>query len=158
MSADQGKPANRRLQLTRVFKASRERVFSYWTRADRVQLWSGCEEATHCEVQMDFRVGGSFTQTMQLAGKGEFSVSGTYEEIVPPERIVYRARLGPAMTRVVIEFFEERGGTRVVFTQDGLPDGVVFKHVTQGTGESMDKLETVLSGAADLASTEARRQ
>ncbi len=158
MSADQ-KPTTRRLQLTRVFNAPRERVFSYWTRADKMQLWSGCDEATHCEVQMDFRVGGSFTQTMRMPGKGEFSVTGTYEEIVPPERIVYRVRLGPAVTRVVVEFVEERdGSTRVEFTQDGLPDEVVFKHVTRGTGESMDKLETVLSRAADLASADARRQ
>ncbi len=121
MSADQ-KSTSRRLQLTRVFNAPRERVFSYWTRADTMQQWSGCAEAARCEVQMDFRVGGSFTQTMHMAGKGEFC-----------------------------------GGTRVVLTQDGLPDAVL-KHVTQGTGESMDKLETVLSRAADLASVEAGRR
>jgi hypothetical protein len=30
-------------------------------------------------------VGGSFTQTMQIEGAGQFSFSGMYEEIVEPE-------------------------------------------------------------------------
>ena len=30
---------------------------------------------------MDFRVGGAFHQKMQIAGAGEFSFTGTYDEI-----------------------------------------------------------------------------
>ena len=50
-----------RLQITRVFDAPRHLVFSWWTEAGKLQQWSGCKEATNCEVVMDFRVGGSFT-------------------------------------------------------------------------------------------------
>ena len=50
-----------RLQITRIFDAPRERVFAAWTERDLLQQWSGCKEATKVEIEMDFRVGGSFT-------------------------------------------------------------------------------------------------
>src|ERR1035438_6172882 len=93
-----------RLQITRVFAAPRELVFAWWTQAEKLQQWSGCKEATQCEIEMDFRVGGAFTQKMQIAGAGQFTITGTYDEIVVPERIVYRANLGPCVTRVSVEF------------------------------------------------------
>ena len=111
-----------RLQITRVFNAPRRLVFGWWTRAEKLQQWSGCKEATQCEIVMDFRVGGSFTQKMQIAVQGgtcEFSLSGTYDEIVEPERIVYDANFGQAVVRVIVEFFEQGTSTRVVLTHEG---------------------------------------
>jgi uncharacterized protein YndB with AHSA1/START domain len=134
-----------RLQITRIFDAPRELVFSWWTQAEKLQQWSGCKDATKCEIEMDFRVGGSFTQKMQIAGAGEFSFSGDYEEIVEPERIVYRANFGPATTRVSVEFFEERNGTKVVLIHEGFPDEFFCKTVSQGTDESFDKLDSLMA-------------
>jgi uncharacterized protein YndB with AHSA1/START domain len=110
-----------------------------------LQQWSGCKETTRCEVQMDFRVGGSFTQKMQIAGKGEFTFTGVYDEIVVPERIVYHADFGFAVTRIVVEFFEQSEKTKVVLTQDGFPDENLCNTVTQGTTESFEKLELILT-------------
>jgi uncharacterized protein YndB with AHSA1/START domain len=56
-----------RLQITRTFDAPRQLVFGCWSQAEKLQQWSGCKEATECEIVMDFRVGGSFTQKMQIA-------------------------------------------------------------------------------------------
>lgn len=145
------KITGRQLQITRMFNAPRPLVFSYWTRADKLEQWSGCKEATRCEVEMEFRVGGSFTQTLHIAGAGEFSITGTYDEIVEPERIRYHAMLGNAMTQVVVEFFEHGEQTKVVLTQTGLPDEVTCKHVTQGTAESLDKLDAVLEEASPMS-------
>jgi uncharacterized protein YndB with AHSA1/START domain len=64
------------VQITRVFDAPRDVVFGYWTQAEKLEKWSGCKEATKCEIQMDFRVGGSFTQKMHIAGAGDFSITG----------------------------------------------------------------------------------
>src|SRR5258708_22616351 len=121
-----------RLQITRVFDAPRQLVFNWWTKAEKLQQWSGCKEATRCEIQMDFRVGGGFTQTMQLVtpnGECEFTITGQYDEIVEPERIVYHASLGPTPTKVVVEFFEQGGGTKVVLTHEGLADEISCKTV-----------------------------
>jgi uncharacterized protein YndB with AHSA1/START domain len=134
-----------RLQITRVFDAPRHLVFGWWTQAEKLQQWSGCKDATKCEIEMDFRVGGSFTQKMQIAGAGEFSFIGKYDEIVEPERIVYHANFGPASTRVVVEFFEEGKGTKVVLTHEGFPDEVFCKNVSQGTAESFEKLDGLVA-------------
>src|SRR5262249_58307003 len=105
----------KQLQLERVFKAPREMVFRFWSEAEKMQKWSGCKDCTRCEIEMDFCVGGGFTQKMQIhpmgGGTHEFTIRATYEEIVAPERIVYRADLGMAVTRVTVDFIEHRGGT-----------------------------------------------
>jgi uncharacterized protein YndB with AHSA1/START domain len=140
-----------RLQITRFFDAPRRRVFSWWTKAEKLQQWSGCKETTGCEIVMDFRVGGSFTQKMQIAVNGgtcEFSLSGTYDEIVVPERIVYRANFGHAVTRVTVEFFEQGTGTKVVLTHTECPDDFFCQTVSQGTSESLDKLDSLVVGEA----------
>jgi uncharacterized protein YndB with AHSA1/START domain len=138
-----------RLQITRVFEAPRRLVFGWWTQAEKLQQqWSGCKEATRCEIDMDFRVGGSFTQKMQIAASGgtcEFSFSGKYDEIVEPERIVYHANFGQAITRVVVEFFEQGQGTKLVLTHGGCPDEMFCKTVAQGTTGSLDKLDSFVA-------------
>ncbi|MBV9762340.1 MAG: SRPBCC domain-containing protein [Acidobacteriaceae bacterium] len=141
-----------RLQITRLFEAPRQVVFSWWTQAQKLRQWSGCEAATRCDFQVDFRVGGNFTQTMEITPPSgapcEFTVTGTYEEIVEPEKIVYRANLGPTVTRVTVEFFDHRGQTKLVLTHEGLPDESFQKNVAQGTSESLDKLEALVSAPA----------
>src|SRR5262249_50764034 len=62
------------VQITRLFNAPRPAVFAWWTRAENLQKWSGCKDATLCEIEMDFRVGGSFTQKMHIAGAGDFTI------------------------------------------------------------------------------------
>jgi uncharacterized protein YndB with AHSA1/START domain len=141
-----------RLQITRVFDAPRRLVFSFWTQAEKLQQWSGCKEATRCRIEMDFRVGGRFTQKMQIAGAGEFSFNGRYEEIVEPERIVYHADFGNAVTRVSVEFFEQGRGTKVILTHEGFPDEFHCRTVSQGTAESFDRLDSLVAGLAMVTS------
>lgn len=137
-----------RLQVTRVFNAPRPLVFSWWATAEKYQQWSGCKEATRCEVVMDFRVGGSFVQKMQIAAHGEtceFTVSGTYVEIIEPERITYNARFGPVPVRVTVQLFDQNNRTKVVITHEGVPDHFFGQNVAQGTSESFDKLVPLLA-------------
>jgi uncharacterized protein YndB with AHSA1/START domain len=104
------------------------------------------------QLVMDFRVGGgSFTQKMQIAANGEtceFSLSGTHDEIVEPERIVYHANFGHAIIRVIVEFFEQGKGTKLVLTHEGCPDDFFCKTVSQGTSESLDKLDSLVASQA----------
>jgi uncharacterized protein YndB with AHSA1/START domain len=139
------KRSSDRLEITRVFAAPRARFFRWWTTGDRLQQWSSCKEATRCEVQADFRVGGEFVQTMEVHGK-EFTVRGLYEEIAEPERIVYRADFGFAMTRVRLEFFEDSpSSTRLVLTHEDCPSEFFMDNVSHGTLESFEKLDESLA-------------
>jgi uncharacterized protein YndB with AHSA1/START domain len=140
-----------RLRLTRTFQAPRPVVFSWWSEAEKLQQWSSCREAVSCRVEMDFRVGGSFTQQMTIAVHGQtcdFSMTGTYEEIAVPEKIVYRADFGLVATRVTAEFFEQGEATKVVVTHEGLPDASFGANVSQGTSESFEKLDALLASQA----------
>jgi len=100
---------------------------------------------------MDFRVGGSFTQKMQIAGKGEFTFTGKYDEIVVPERIVYHADFGFAVMRVMVEFFEQNGQTKVVLGALGYRSREVFVWETSLRHESFDKLDSILAGEAHVS-------
>ena len=144
------KMSGNRLQITRIFAAPRAIVFAYWTQPDKLQQWSGCKDAEKVEVQADVRPGGSFTQTMQLAGACEYTVTGRYEEVIEPERIVYTANMGPATIRVTVEFFDEGEDTRVVLTQEGFPDPKMGQIVSQGVNESFEKLDELLATRVKL--------
>src|SRR5580658_6625222 len=116
-----------RMQITRVFDAPRERVFAAWKSPDLMQRWSGCKETAKVEITMDFRVGGSFTQKMDIEGAGKHTITGVYDEIVEPAKIAYHVNLGPATTRVTVEFIELGRQTKVVLTQEGFPDPTIVK-------------------------------
>jgi uncharacterized protein YndB with AHSA1/START domain len=137
-----------RLQITRIFDAPRHLVFAFWKDVDRVQQWWGCKDTTKVACQMDFRAGGTFTYVMQITGAGEFSYKGQYDEIVEPEKIAYHADFGGTITRVVVEFLDLGTQTKMVLTQIGFPAQEICKMVSQGTTESFDKLEALVSHEA----------
>jgi len=129
------KISGNQVQITRIFNAPRER-------------WSGCKDSTKVEVRMDFRVGGSFTQKLHIRNAGEYTITGTYDEIVEPEKIVYHVNLGPATTQVAIEFIAQGNQTKVILTQVGFPDENLSRIVSEGTMESLDRLDQILCGHA----------
>ena len=140
------KISGNQVQVTRLFNAPREKVFAARKTSDQLERWSGCKDSTKVEVQMDFRVGGTFTQKLHIRNVGEYTITGTYDEIVEPERIVYHVNLGPATTRVAIEFIAQGNQTKVILTQVGFPDENLSRIVSEGTTESLDRLDQVLSG------------
>lgn len=144
-----------RVEITRTFDAPRARVF-----ADpaKLQRWTGCKEAANVVCQSDFRVGGGFTTKMHIGGHAscDGTFTGTYEEILEPQKIACNINLGPAVSRITIEFFEEGPQARVVLTQEGLP-GEIIQFVEQGSLESFDKLDVVLAAQSAVAPPSAAR-
>jgi uncharacterized protein YndB with AHSA1/START domain len=139
------------LEITHILNVPTAEAFTWWSQQAKLQQWSGCAEATRCEIAMDFRVGGTFQQTMDIAGRGTFTFHGVYDEIVEPEQIAWRAFFGPVTTRMVVQFFAMGDRTRVVLTQTGFPDAQSLKTIRQGTEESLLALDGILARTATRA-------
>src|SRR5471030_3189954 len=139
-----------RAQITREFAAPRELVFSFWTEAEKYRKWSGCHEATECEVEMDFRVGGSFTQRLLSGGVCLLTITGNYEEIIVPRKIVYKATFGETPAQVEVDFFEIPGGTQTILTPDGITEELIRQEITRGHRESFEMLEPLITDAPSV--------
>ena len=86
------------IRMTRIFDAPRADIFEAWTKPEHVTCWwdAAGEPLTTCEI--DLRPGGAFKFVSR--GHPEMAFTGTYHEIVPPERLVFEA-IG-AMGRVLL--------------------------------------------------------
>jgi uncharacterized protein YndB with AHSA1/START domain len=103
------------LTTTRVFDAARELVWQAWTDPVRIAQWWGPRGvSTPLErIHVELRVGGAVTMVMvdDTTG-GEYPVSGTFVEVVEPERLVWRDDGFPDGTGagVVTVTFADLGG------------------------------------------------
>ncbi len=142
-----------RLEMTRYFAHSPQRVFDAWTRPEQVQQWWGCAQTRNVTSTIDLRVGGQYCHSMDIEGAGRYEYTSTIEELVVPERLVYTMQMGQdpdhsVSARVTIEFIEEGPGTLLRMVQDGLPAREMCEMVSKGSSESLDKLEAFLEATA----------
>jgi uncharacterized protein YndB with AHSA1/START domain len=75
---------------SRVFDAPRELVFSAFTDPKHLAQWRGPAGFTTTTHSFDFRVGGVWRFVMHGPDGRDYQNRVVYEEIVRPERIVYR--------------------------------------------------------------------
>lgn len=85
--------SNKELRITRVFDSPRVRVWKAWTDPTEIMKWWGPEGFTAPVCKVDLRVGGKYLYCMRgSAGPDQpvmdFWSGGTYQEIVPYEKIV----------------------------------------------------------------------
>jgi len=134
-----------RLQMVRVFKAPRERVFDAFRQTERLQQWWGCRGTTKVESENDFREGGAFTHKMQVANCGEVSYSGKYDVIIEGERITWHGEIGGCQTQVTVEFVPHGDQTKMILTQEGFPAGEMCQFVSDGFAASFERLDRLLA-------------
>jgi uncharacterized protein YndB with AHSA1/START domain len=122
---------NIQLEITRVIRASRQRVFDAWTRPENVRQWfSPGGNKTVGDAAMDLRVGGSYRLQMQgeneqcdngNEAKRNTLVTGTYRKVVPHELLVFTWNLSwddSGETLVTVAFRDVEGGTEVRLTHE----------------------------------------
>ncbi len=104
--------------MTRTFDAPRALVFDALTKPEYVQRWllgpSGWSMPV-CEI--DLKPGGRYRYVWRKDSDGtEMGVSGTYREIVPPERIVHTEQFDqpwyPGEAVITTLLMEEGGKTK----------------------------------------------
>jgi uncharacterized protein YndB with AHSA1/START domain len=104
------------LLTSRVFDAPRELVFRAWTDPVRLKRWWGPKRFTNPVCDVDVRPGGAMRIDMRGPDGKVYPMTGTYLEIVEPERLVFLSSAldanGQALFEIlnVVTFAEEPGG------------------------------------------------
>jgi uncharacterized protein YndB with AHSA1/START domain len=100
--------------ITRTFDAPRELVFRAFTDPAHVDHWWGPKGFTITTRSMDVRPGGEWRFVMRGPSEwGDFENRIVYDEIVPPERLVYTHDSGedndPGRFHVTVSFNQVQG-------------------------------------------------
>ena len=144
-------PDKQVVRLERTFRAPVQKVFDAWLTPDLLRRWwpAGVDWETPV-AEVDPREGGSLRLVMRSPDGEEFGGSGTYLEIKPLERLVYRwtwdGHPGHVGTQVIEVDFTDRGDgtTSVVLTNRGLSDDEAERLHREGWELSLTNLERLL--------------
>jgi uncharacterized protein YndB with AHSA1/START domain len=106
-----------RITVKNTVKAPSKKVWSLWTTPEQIVKWNTPSEDWHTtRAENDLRVGGTFLSRMEAKdGSFGFDFEGTYDEVVPLERIAYTLGDG---RKVEVDFKELDGKTEIVNTFD----------------------------------------
>ena len=135
-------------RVTRVFDASRERVWREWTEPAAFADWFGGTEAEVPldSVSMDVRPGGAWRATMYAGPqRREIFWSGEFREVEEPERLVFTICDRPERDRfelVTVELVELGDGrTEMRFEQRGHMRPEQYGPAEQGWGKFFDRID-----------------
>jgi uncharacterized protein YndB with AHSA1/START domain len=126
----------RSIITTRVFDAPRELVFEAWTDLQHLAQWWGPNSFTTTTRAIDVRPGGIWRFVMHGPDGVDYENQITYDEIVKPERLVYRhggdEDVEPVRFHVTVTFEDLGGKTkltmRAVFPSAAERDRVIAKY------------------------------
>lgn len=146
---------NLRLELRRVVRAPRSRVFAAWEKPEILMQWFGPGKMLPSEVALEAHVGGEFR--FEISGPsprtGEqmtITFHGTYREFIANERISMNWSVagdpGPA-SLVTVEFRDVTEGTEVVLTHEQIPNAELRNRNQFGWSAMLEKLAGVIEGA-----------
>jgi uncharacterized protein YndB with AHSA1/START domain len=137
------------LRVERTFDAPREAVFDAWTSPEVMRRWWAAEhDWTTPRAEVGLRPGGRIRLSMaESGGEPVHTFSGKYQEVRPPERIVFTVdweggQGDGAVSTVTVEFHELGDRTRVVLTQRGLATEESREEHEDGWIKCFDNLET----------------
>ena len=135
------------ITISRVFDATRERVWQEWTEPERFADWFGgsASEVPPATVAMDVRPGGSWRLTMFAdPGRREIRWKGEYREVVEPERLVFTLSDQPGedayeLVTVVLTDLGD-GRTEMLFEQRGGLSAEQYERAGQGWSSFFDRI------------------
>ena len=145
------------LVMTREFDAPRELVFKVWTETKYVAQWWGPKGFTNPMCEMDVGAGGSIRIHMRAPDGVVYPMTGVFEEIAPPERLVFMSSAlddkGNSMFEVLstVSFAEHGEKTtltlqlRVIKATAAAPQ--YLKGMEMGWTQSLDRLAEYLAQA-----------
>ncbi len=105
-----------KITIETVVNAPVEKAWEYYTKPEHITKWNFASDDWHCpRAENDLRSGGSFSSRMEAKdGSMGFDFSGTYDEVIPNQKISYL--FGDRTAAVT--FAREGDGTKIAVTFD----------------------------------------
>lgn len=145
----------RSMVAIRIFDAPRELVFAAWTDPKHLAQWWGPTGFTTTTHSIDIREGGVWRFVMHGPDGRDYQNRITYDEIVKPERIVYRHGGGddvePVQFRTTVTFEDVGGKTRLTL-QAVFPSAEERDRVIREYGADKGMVQTLARLEAHIAS------
>ncbi len=141
-------PSDREFAMTRVFDAPRRLVFAAWTSPEHLPHWMlGPDGWTMRVCDIDLRPGGAWHYVWTHSDGTSMEMSGVYQEITPPARVVSTERWGGEWPETVntLVLSEEDGKTTIVSTvlypSKEARDAALATGMKEGVSLSFERLE-----------------
>jgi len=140
------------LQLRRVYRASRERVFRAWTEPELLKKWFAVSEGFTTPIaEVDLQVGGKYRLGMQPPGDDiVLVVGGVYQQILFTEKLVFTWRWespnpDEPETLVTVDFYEQNGATEVILKHELFNDIPSRDKHAEGWVGCFNQLESLIN-------------
>ena len=130
------------VRLHRVLRAPPERVYRAFLDADARAKWLPPNGFTGKVHESNATVGGSYRMSFTNFSSGQsHSWGGTYQELVPNERLRYSDRFDdpnlPGEMTVTVTFKAVSVGTELNVVQEGIPDAIPAEQCYLGWQQSL---------------------
>ena len=141
------------LEIKRVIKAPRERVFDAFTIPEHILKWIGPKDCDGLSADVDLRVGGEYRFRINTDTHGDLEAYGVFREIKRPSRLAYTwrwadARLDCGETLITVDFVEKNGETELRFRHEGFPTMEDRDGHDDGWNRCFNKLERIMGAIA----------
>lgn len=156
MNASAEATTRREVSLTRVFDAPIQLVWLAWTDPAHMARWWGPKGFTNPVCEIDVRKGGTIRIDMRAPDGTLYPMTGTFEEVLPPERLVFTSVArdndgNPLLEGHNVITFEDIGGkTRVTVQSRAVGLAPVAPQMLAGMEagwtQSLEKLAELVEG------------
>lgn len=143
-----------KVEIRRVIRASRQRVFAAWTDPEEIRKWMAPGPMSVVTAGTDVYVGGKYRIEMKGSMDGlpenaerRVSVEGVYTEIVPNERVSFTWQPDwntEIASQVTVRLRDVEGGTEMLFTHERIASTDTCSGYTRGWTSCFEKLEASL--------------
>ncbi len=136
------------LTMKRRLKATPAEVWRAWTDPKLLTRWFGPENVETIEAELDPQVGGVYRIVMLENTGQSHQVSGSYQEVVENERLVFSwswVTTPERVSRVIVTLKPEGDETILTLLHEKLFDEQAVKGHTHGWTGSLVKLEELFA-------------
>ena len=139
------------LNITRLYPASKEKLFEMWTNPALIISWFAPGDLSIIAVEANLRIDGQFRIIMQEPDGNQYIAHGVYKNIVKPDQLAFTwiwsdtdCDSNSSDTLVSIDFKNKIDKTELTLLYSQLGSSDSLDTLDQGWAEYLENLESVL--------------